>query len=309
MDSLSLDIEKRFDQQNAGLRYGMDKATVFGLLLGFGILASVIVLGNVPLATLLQPEALLIVFGGTFTAVLISFSGQALQRALKGLRQCFFHEAFSTLECIDYITDIAAYVRTEGMLALQPLIPNIDIAFVQKGAQLLVDNRPENFIRDSLATDIEVSYRNDMDNSRVFESAGGFAPTMGIIGAVIGLIHVVGSFNNPEVLAHGVASAFVATLYGVAISNLFFLPLAGKLRQRARDEWFRKTLLLEGILSIQSGEHPIVTEEKLRAFLSEVNPQQTSINTSSTHRVSSQQSPDQATQEFLATSFDQPLRV
>ncbi len=248
----------------------MDKATVFGLILGFAILTTALFLGNVSMQTLLQPEALLIVFGGTTTAVLVSFSGRALTSALAALRRCFFHERFSTHDCVSYITEIAGFVRSEGILALQPLIDDVEIPFVRKGLQLLVDNRSAHFLRDSLATDIEITYRDDMDNSRVFEAAGGFAPTMGIIGAVIGLIHVVGAFHNPEQLAQGIAGAFSATLYGVALSNLFLLPIAGKLRQRARDEWFRKTLLLEGIMSIQAGDHPIVTEEKLMSFINEI---------------------------------------
>lgn len=252
----------------------MDKATVFGLILGLAILATALFLGNVSVQTLLRPEALLIVFGGTTTAVLVSFSGRALTSSLSALKRCFFHEPFSTHDCVGYITEIAGFVRSEGILALQPLIDDVELPFVRKGLQLLVDNRSTHFIRDSLATDIEITFRDDMDNSRVFEAAGGYAPTMGIIGAVIGLIHVVGAFHNPEQLAQGIAGAFSATLYGVALSNLFLLPIAGKLRQRARDEWFRKTLLLEGIMSIQAGDHPIVTEEKLMAFMNEVGVEQ-----------------------------------
>jgi chemotaxis protein MotA len=130
----------------------------------------------------------------------------------------------------------------------------------------VLDNRTEKFIRESLSTEIEVIYREDMNHARIFETAGGYAPTMGIIGAVIGLICVVQSFQDPSQLGKGVASSFSATLYGVALANLFLLPLAGKLRQRAREDWFIRTLLLEAILSVRLGEHPLLVEERLNAF-------------------------------------------
>jgi chemotaxis protein MotA len=164
--------------------------------------------------------------------------------------------------------EVVGFVRDEGILALQPIIDSIEIPFFRKGLQLVLDNRSEKFIRDSLSTEIEVCYRESLDHARVYETAGGFAPTMGIIGAVIGLIHIVQSSQNPATLGQGVASAFSATLYGVAFSNLFLLPIAGKLRQQARDEWFMLTLLLEAVLSIRSGEHPMIIEERLNAFMS-----------------------------------------
>jgi hypothetical protein len=104
----------------------------------------------------------------------------------------------------------------------------------------------------------------------LFEAAGGFAPTLGIVGAVIGLMHVASSFDSPGQLTHGIASAFTATLYGVGLANLVCLPLAGRLKQQARDAWFQKTILTEGMMSIYAGDHPLVTEEKLRAFLNEI---------------------------------------
>ena len=281
----------------------MDKATISGLLLGLGILIAVVLLGHVPLHILFKPEALLIVFGGTFTTVLISFSPRELADAGHNLKRCFLHEDYSTVGCIHYITDVANFVRSEGILALQPLIPDVDIPFVRKGLQLIVDNRTEQFVQDSLSTDIEVSYRDDMDHARVFESAGGYAPTMGIIGAVIGLIQVSGTFQNPELLASGVAGAFVATLYGVALSNLFLLPLAGKLRQRARDAWFKKTLLLEGIMSIRSGDHPMITEEKLRGFLSNVSSSSTQPLVTNSRHYASHPNPQRSASNRVASQY------
>lgn len=245
----------------------MDFSTIVGLGLGLAILISALCLGHVPLSTMLNPEALLIVFGGTITATTVSFSQSTLLHTFGALRGGTPESRLDPGETIDYIMDVVGFVRDEGVLALQPMLASVEIPFFKKGLSLILDNRTEKFVRDSLSTEIEVVYRQTMDYARVYETAGGFAPTMGIIGAVIGLIHTVDAFHDPARLGTGVASAFSATLYGVAFSNLFLLPLAGKMRQRARDEWFMRTLLLEAVLCIRSGEHPLLIEERLNAFI------------------------------------------
>jgi chemotaxis protein MotA len=245
----------------------MDLSTVAGLGLGLLILAVALWLGHVPLVTLLNPEALLIVFGGTLTATLVAFSREKLVGAVQTLLRGGSPESRLRIgETVYYVMDVVTFVRDEGILALQPVLDSIESPFFRKGLLLVLDNRSERFIKDSLSTEIEVIYRENMDYARVFETAGGFAPTMGIIGAVIGLVYILQGFQDPAQLGRGVASAFSATLYGVAVSNLFLLPVAGKLRQRARDEWCVRTLLLESVLSIRSGEHPMLIEERLNAF-------------------------------------------
>lgn len=246
----------------------MDRSTFIGLGLGLVILLAAMALGHVPLKTLLNPEALLIVFGGTITATMVGFHQKTILGAWSALFGSNPESQKSVPEAVAYVMDVVMFVRDEGILAIQPMLEQIEPPFLRKGLMLVLDNRPEQFVRDSLSTELEVVYRESMDQARVFETAGGFAPTMGIIGAVIGLIHVVQTFHDPAQLGKGVANAFSATLYGVALSNLFLLPLAAKLRQRARDEWFIRTLLLEGILSIRAGEHPMIIEERLNAFSS-----------------------------------------
>lgn len=238
------------------------------------ILAAGLLLGGVSFGILLSPEALLIVFGGTLTATMVSFTPALLKQASAAIGQCFQRTDFShahmtAQQAIDYVLEVAHFVRAEGPLALQPLLAEIEIPFLRKGLMMVMDNRPESVIRHHMTTDIEVAYREQLDVARVFETAGGFAPTMGIIGAVIGLISVVQSFENPSDLGQGVASAFCATLYGLALSNLLLLPLAGKLRHRAREESFIKTILTDGVLSIANREHPFMLAEKLEAYLGE----------------------------------------
>ena len=244
----------------------MERSTFIGLGLGVIILVGAMALGHAPLKTLLNPEALLIVFGGTITATMVGFHQKTIANAWGALFGSTPESRMSPSEATAYVMDVVKFVRDEGILAIQPLLEEIELPFLRKGLMLVLDNRSEQFVRDSLSTELEVVYRESMDYARVFETAGGFAPTMGIIGAVIGLIHVVQTFQDPAQLGKGVANAFSATLYGVALSNLFLLPLAAKLRQRARDEWFIRTLLLEAILSIRSGEHPMIIEERLNAF-------------------------------------------
>lgn len=245
----------------------MDLSTIVGLILGLLILILALILGHVPPETLLNPEAVLIVFGGTLTATIVSFNQGTLLKAIGALRGGSSESKLDVKETVHYVMDVVGFVRDEGILALQPILESIEISFFKRGLNLVLDNRPEKFIRESLSTELEVIYRQNLDYARVYEVAGGFAPTMGIIGAVIGLIYIVQSFHDPAHLGQGVASAFSATMYGVALSNLFLLPLAAKLRQRARDEWFIRTLLLEAILSIRSGEHPMLIEERLNAFV------------------------------------------
>ena len=245
----------------------MDLSTVWGLGLGLAILVAALLLGHVPYTTLLNPEALLIVFGGTVAATTVSFSQHTLLQTLSALKGGTPESRLEPRATVAYVMDVVGFVRDAGILALQPILESVEIPFFKKGLSLVLDNRSEKFIRDSLTTETEVVYRQTMDYAKVYETAGGYAPTMGIIGAVIGLIHTVQAFHDPTSLGVGVASAFSATLYGVALSNLFLLPLAGKMRQRARDEWFMRTLLVEAVLSIRSGEHPLLIEERLNAFI------------------------------------------
>lgn len=245
-----------------------DLTALAGLVFGLVIIVAGILMGHVPINTILNPEAILIVFGGTLTATLVSFDQNTLNRSIDAMVQCFYKQQLTISECVTYMMDVVGYVRKQGMLSLNATLNQIDIPFLKKGLSLVIDNRDEQFIRNSLSTELEVVYREEMDYARVFETAGGYAPTMGIIGAVIGLIHVVSSFDDPAQLGVGIAQAFGATLYGVALANLLLLPIAGKLKQKARDQWLMKTLLLEGIISLRNGEHPYLVEEKLTAFLS-----------------------------------------
>lgn len=245
----------------------MDFATLSGLILGVIILVVSLFIGGVPVQTIIQPEAILVVFGGTLASLLVNFSFEEIQNALSSIYKAFREEEMMPEEVVDYITDAAIYIRTKGLLSVQPLLSHVDIPFLQKGLQLIVDNQPVEHIRAQLTTELEVGYRAESQYAKVFETAGGFAPTMGIIGAIIGLIQVMGVLSSPEQLGHGIASAFVATLYGVGIANLFLLPVAGKLKERAKADWILKSMMLQGLLAIREEVNPTLIRDQLEAYI------------------------------------------
>lgn len=245
----------------------IDVASLLGLVLGLGIVGAALVLGGVPAQALFQPEAILIVFGGTLTALCLHFSLADIHNSLYALSRVFFKDQAEPEEMVETVYDAAVYARTKGLLAVQPLLAQLEEPFLRKGLQMVVDNQPLEHIRTKLSTEMEVAFRSECHDARVYEAAAGFAPTMGIIGAIVGLIHVMGLLNTPQQLGMNVAGAFIATLYGVGFANIFLLPVAGKLKQRARDAWFVKSILLEGILAIRAGDHPSFIREKLSAYL------------------------------------------
>jgi chemotaxis protein MotA len=245
----------------------MDFATLSGIILGLSILILSFALGGVPVKMMIQPEAILIVFGGTFTALLIHFSLSEIQEATHSIRKAFKEEDLMPQDIVDYLSDAAIYIRSKGLLAVQPLLSHVDIPFLQRGLQMVVDHQPVEHIRTQLTTELEVAYRQDTQSAKIFDVAAGLTPTMGIIGAIVGLIHVMRMLNSPEQLGSGVASAFVATLYGVGIANLFLLPIAGKLKQRAKTDCFLKSMMLQGLLAIREDQHPLFIREQLESYL------------------------------------------
>ncbi|MEB3244528.1 MAG: MotA/TolQ/ExbB proton channel family protein [Vampirovibrionales bacterium] len=250
--------------------------TIFGNISGFGLIGGTLVLGvaiamaNVPLHALFRPEALLIVIGGTLMAVCASFPAKTLQGTVRALFQKKDEPAADDRDLqahIEELSAMAGFTRREGLMALAPYVEQISSPFLRKGLTLLVNDHSEATICDTLQAELERNTREKAEEARVLEVAGGFAPTMGIIGALIGLMSAVNLFEDPAKLGEGVAGAFSATLYGVALANMILLPLANKLRERARRVHFQQTFLLQGVLSISAGEHPVLLNEKLNAML------------------------------------------
>lgn len=218
------------------------------------------------MVSLLQPSAIMIVLGGTFCAAIVNFKPSTLMTALRAATEVFFDKKPSH-KVIDEIIYLAHQARVKGLFSLNNLIDEIQDPFLKRGVQLSIDFNNPQMIYDILKAEISYDEEEELINSRVFEALGGYAPTFGIVGAVFGLIQIMGYIEQPDILAQGIAVAFVSTLYGVGFANLLFLPVAGKLKMNLREKILLKEVVLQGIVSIQMEESPLVIEEKLVAYL------------------------------------------
>lgn len=257
----------------------MDFATILGLIIALGGLLGGFVMDKGSLAALVQPAAALIVFGGTIGATLLSNRMRSFTTVFRYIRIAFFDRIKPPHGTIDVLVDMAFTARREGILALEDSAEQFDDPFLKNGIRLIVDGVDPELVKQML--EIEVSYieqRHDIGVA-LFESAAGFAPTMGIIGTVMGLVHVLGSLDNVASLGPEIATAFIATLYGVASANVFWMPIANKLRVRSQDEILEREMTIEGILSIQAGENPNVLRQKLLSFLAESNRARKKVGT------------------------------
>jgi len=248
----------------------MDKATLSGLVIGIGaVLGGQIVEGG-SLHSIMQFTAAVIVFGGTFGAVFLSYPFQNVVGAFRDIRIIIKEPLRDPAEIISQLTKYANKARKEGILSLEKEIKNIQEPFLSKALTMAVDGVEPNTIREAMETELEYLDEHGKVNSKVWKSAGGYAPTIGILGAVLGLIHVMENLNDPSKLGAGIAVAFVATVYGVGSANLLFLPIATKMEMRHRHNMILKEMMLEGVVSVSTGENPRLIEEKLNSFLSEI---------------------------------------
>jgi len=245
----------------------MDRATVLGLLLGMLALFGGHFLEGGTLAMILQITAFVIVLGGTAGAVCLSFSGEQLRRALGELPHIFRSPPAKTGAEVEILVELAYRARREGLLALEGDISKLADPFMQRGLRLVLDGFTPQQVREVMEMDLAHQEDVGQHPARVFEAAGGYAPTIGILGAVLGLIQVMQHLTEPARLGTGVAVAFVATVYGVASANLFFLPIAHKMRLKHQQRLLRQEMLLEGILALAQGEHPRLIAERLNGMM------------------------------------------
>lgn len=218
-------------------------------------------------SVLFQPSAFLIVIGGTFFAALLNFNYATIKNAFFNAKEIFYKEENKTLKVIDDIMQLSYYARKNGLFAVQNVLSGVQDNFLSRGLQLAIDLNNPQFLYDVLSSEISYEEEEELINSRVFEALGGYAPTFGVVGAVMGLIQVMSHMQNLQVLGSGIATAFVSTLYGVGFANLILLPIAGNLKQKTREKILLKEIMLQGILSIVMQENPAVIEEKLVAYL------------------------------------------
>ncbi len=247
----------------------MDITTIGGILLAVGAILGGQAIEGGHASSLMQGAAAVIVFGGTIGACAVAFPLPDFLRGLKMAKLAFTSKKVDIAGLIKEIVELAGIARRDGVLALEQQVEKITDPFLKRAISFLVDGVDAAIARDSLETQIFQEFEEGTVAAKVFESAGGFAPTVGILGAVMGLIHVMENLSDPSKLGGGIATAFVATVYGVGISNLVFLPMATKLKRKLGIEKERKTLIAEGVLSIQAGLNPRVLEGKLQAYAGE----------------------------------------
>ena len=245
----------------------MDKLTMLGLVIGLaGIMTGQILEGS-NLGILFQGTAFMIVFGGTLGAVMVQSSAKVFITAIKMGRWVVFTPKSAGLDSIHQLAEWGVIARKEGVLALEARISDVTDPFMRKGLQLLVDGHSAEKIRDVLETDIDSWEQLRWQAARVWESAAGYSPTIGIIGAVLGLMHVMQNLAEPAKLGGGIAVAFVATIYGVGFANLLFLPVANKLKAIIMQQTQMRNMVVDGLGAIANGENPRYIELKLQSYL------------------------------------------
>ena len=246
----------------------MDLATVAGLALAWGALLTALILEGGHPADLVLVSPLVLVVGGTLGATCVTVSLEEIRRLPAYVRLGLVSPRMDPLAVVNTMVDFARRARQEGVLGLETSARRLDNRFMRKGIELVVDGTPSELIREILETDIASMLQRHRRGAEMLATAGGLAPTMGIIGTVMGLIHMLKSLSEPGKMGPAIAAAFLATLYGVMLANLFLLPLANKLRYRSEQEAAVCEMIIEGVLAIQSGDNPRIVQMKMLAFLS-----------------------------------------
>lgn len=245
----------------------MDIATLLGLTLGIGALLGSFLMEGGHLGALVQIPAMTLVIVGTLGACVITTSMTQLKALPNVFKIALFEKKLNPSELIDLIYDLAQKARKNGLLSLEKELNSIEDPFLKKAIQLAIDGFETNKIKEIL--EIEISYIEERHKAgaNFFQKMGGFSPTLGIMGTVLGLIHALGNLENSSNIASAIAAAFIATLWGVALANLVYLPIGDKLKSKHQDETLCLEIITEGVLSLAMGDNPRVIRMKLLSFL------------------------------------------
>jgi chemotaxis protein MotA len=245
----------------------MDKISVLGLVIGIVAIIGGLVLEGGHIGSLSQPTALLIVLGGTMGAVMLQTPYATFVRGMRMVRWVWYPPSVDYLQLIKLITGWSQLSRREGLLALESAMGQLRDDFARKGLQLLVDGAEPERLREVLEVEIN-TYEQEMKMSaRIWEAAGGYSPTIGILGAVLGLIHVMENLSDPSKLGAGIAVAFVATIYGVGLANLVFLPMSNKLKAHINRLIVQREMIVDGLVGIANGDNPRIIESRLQGYI------------------------------------------
>ncbi len=244
----------------------MDIATILGVITGFSLMLAAIALGG-GIDWFINIPSVMIVFGGTIGVTFINYPLGSVLGVMGVLKNALFYKDMPTVDVIKNLVEFSRVARREGILALQSLTKNLDDPFLVKGINLAIDGLEPHIIEDILDTEIDRIEQRHKYGAEVFTTMGTFAPAMGMLGTLIGLVQMLMQMDDPSKIGPAMAVALLTTFYGVLLANLIFLPIAGKLRTRSNEEILLKQLAAEGIKAIQSGDNPRIVEQKLLAFI------------------------------------------
>ena len=245
----------------------MDKISVVGLLLGIVAIIGGQLLEGGSVGSLSQPTALLIVLGGTVGAVMLQSPYATFVRGIKMVRWIWYPPVVNYQQLIKQVSGWSQVSRREGLLALEGVMTQLKDDFAKKGLQLLVDGAEPERLREVLEVQISTYEEEMRQSARIWEAAGGYSPTIGILGAVMGLIHVMENLSDPSKLGAGIAVAFVATIYGVGLANLVFLPMANKLKANINRLVVQREMIVDGLVGIANGDNPRIIESRLQGYI------------------------------------------
>ena len=244
-----------------------DLLSLIGLILALVSLMVGAVLKGAGLSALLSSAAFMIVMVGTLAAICMQTPLPVMLHALRISRWVFTPPLIQPRDTLQYFVEWSATARKQGLLGLEPLLDNIEDDFLRKGLQLVVDGAEPDEIRAVLEAELDIREAVDTRGAKVFEGMGIYSPTLGIIGAVLGLIAVMQNLADPSKLGHGIAAAFTATIYGIGLANLLFLPMSNKLKVAIQSQSQHRAMMIEGLISIAQGENPRSIETKLQGYL------------------------------------------
>nr|CAA9270622.1 Flagellar motor rotation protein MotA [uncultured Armatimonadetes bacterium] len=247
----------------------MDRSTLIGLLVGWGALTGAVIWEGGPgaLRAFWNGPAFLLVAGGTLGATILSFPIERIRQLRAVVRKAFVAEDVDTGRIVRTLVGFADRARRDGLLSLEEDMRREPDPFLKKGIRLAIDGTDPEIVRDILETELAQLEARHREGANLLLSMGGFAPTLGVIGTVAGLVFMLLEMSDQESMGRKISGAFIATLYGVSFANLLFLPLGSKLKRRSEAEVLRREMMIEGILAVQSGDNPRLVEQKLTAFL------------------------------------------
>ncbi len=246
----------------------MDKTSIIGIILGIVAIGVGMVLKGVSPTVLINPAALLIIIAGTIATVVIAFPSSEIKKIPQLLKIIFTEQqSLSTEDIILMFSEWAQIARKDGLLALEAKVNEVDDPFLKNGLSLAVDGQSADYIRDVLNEEINAMEERHEVGATIFAQAGTYAPSLGVLGAVLGLIAALGNMSDTEVLGHAISAAFVATLLGIFTGYVLWHPFSNKLKRKSKKEVKLKEMMVEGILSILAGESPRIIEQKLASYL------------------------------------------